>query len=71
MRQDAPLSPPCAHLCAPEHVGLIIRCGQTLMADCYLEAAKNDIDTQKAGLKSEAQSVSCFLKDTCHNFYLN
>lgn len=36
------------------------------MADCYLEAAESDcaIDQQRAGLKSVAQSVSCYVKDT-------
>ena len=34
------------------------------MVDCYLEAAESDctIDQQEAGLKSKAQSVSCYLR---------
>ena len=36
------------------------------MEDCYFEAAESDstINQQKAGLKTEAQSVSYYLKDT-------
>ena len=33
------------------------------MTDCYLEAAESNCPIQRAGLKSKAQSVSCYLKD--------
>ena len=38
------------------------------MVDWILEAAESNwaIDQQKAGLKSKAKSVSCYLKDTLH-----
>ena len=38
------------------------------MAGFYLETAESDsaMDKQKAGLKSSAQSVSCYLKDALY-----
>ena len=50
----------CAHLFAPGRTGRVEVWPGALI---YLKAAEKSTDQQKAGLKSKAQSVSCYLKD--------
>ena len=53
----------CAHLFAPGRAGRVEVCPCALIMDWYLKAAEKTTDQRKAGLKSKAQCVSCYLKD--------